>query len=143
MLVIVDPHEPGANQRTPFQVERSDGFLVRQLPQMRRTILRAKRRNVVVRQLNALVRLHELLGFASHGVKDRAQHVVPLDNRRQHRGQSVGIQIARDPRRHRDVIKRIAGLELIKEPQAALAKGKRCRTLLAASRNRPRLLRRS
>jgi hypothetical protein len=132
VLPGVQRHQQRAHERARGQVEGPRGLggqgLVR-----RRAALRGRHvRQVHPPQLQALRRDDERARPAVGHRDDRAQRLVPLDQRRQAALERAGVQRAAQAQRRRHVVAGALRVELLQEPEALLLEGERRRTRVDA-----------
>ena len=120
VLRLGKPHEGGAQERPPGEVEGTPGVL-------RREALRlfgppGQVHHGEVKGSRGRDPLH---GPAALTRERGAQGLVPADDLRQRPGEGGGIERPREADRARDVIGRVSGLEAVEEPEPLLAEGER------------------
>ncbi len=136
VLLLARPHQEGAQQRPPRQVERAPALLQDEPPELALAVRLRQPAQLHHRERHGAGRgdhLHRLA--ADHG-EDGAQPLVPAYDLGEGAPQRPGVQPAAQPLEVGEVVGGVAGLELVQEPEPLLREGQRRR---AAARPRPDL----
>jgi hypothetical protein len=113
VLFIRQPHERGAQQRPPREIEGALRLLVHQPPRRRLTLAGALARKVDQGQGHGL-RGHDLLRqFPAILDEACAQHLVAAREFGERATEGVGVEPPRQPDGRRTVVKRIARFQLV------------------------------
>ena len=130
------PYQSGSYEWTTRQVERANRLGIRRPGKRLITCGRVERRKVFLGQLKLDLLANDLFRTARGTAKHGPQRLMPCDHRVKRRRKQAGFQVAHDARRNRDIVKRVARLELIEKPQPFLAERQGSRLAGVAARRR-------
>ncbi len=130
VIVGGQPQQRGAKQRPARQVERPRRLLAREPPLLGISLRRRQQRQIEQRHRLRLERPHHLHRLATGLIDHGAQRVLAAHHVVDRFDHGCHVDCGGDPMRSAEVVRTVAWLELVEEPQAALRE--RHRKLTAA-----------
>ncbi len=132
VLAGVQAQQRGADERAAAEVERRGGVLARQPPRLQVAGRLRQAREVGHREREGRGGRDHLDGLAAIQLETGAQRLVAAADLRQAARQRHGVERAAQPPGDRQVIGRVARLQLVQQPEALLGKRERRRDGAAA-----------
>ncbi len=125
VVLPVPPHEHGAQQRAPRQVEGARALLQGEPPQLAVAVRLRQAAQLHQGERHGPRRGDHLHRLALRGAEDGAQSLVAADHLAEGAPQRPGVHPAAQPEEVGEVVGGIAGLQLVQEPEPLLGEGQR------------------